>query len=130
MAAVLRRGDQVLLCHRSPTRQWYPDVWDFAGGHVEVGERPRSALARELREELGVELVEVDPDPIIKVTDAPAGLELTVWVCTSWQGVVENLQSDEHDEIGWFKRQDLAGLAMADQSYLPVLERLLEPERR
>ena len=52
--ALLRRDDRVLLCHRSPDREWFPDVWDFPGGHVEPGERPEDALVRELAEELGV----------------------------------------------------------------------------
>jgi NUDIX domain len=34
VAVILRRGNQLLLCHRSPGRRWFPDVWDFPGGHV------------------------------------------------------------------------------------------------
>jgi 8-oxo-dGTP diphosphatase len=47
---------RILLCHRSPERQWYPDVWDLPLGHVEPGENPGDALKRELHEELGVTL--------------------------------------------------------------------------
>lgn len=48
-----RRGD-VLLCRRRPGGR-FGLKWEFPGGKVEPGETPRSALARELREELGIE---------------------------------------------------------------------------
>jgi mutator protein MutT len=34
----------------------FPNHWDFFGGHVEAGESPETALVRELKEELGMEL--------------------------------------------------------------------------
>jgi mutator protein MutT len=54
VAGLLVRQGRVLLCHRSPDRAWYPDVWDFPGGHVEAGETAPDALVREVREEVGV----------------------------------------------------------------------------
>jgi 8-oxo-dGTP pyrophosphatase MutT (NUDIX family) len=65
VAVILRRGDQLLLCHRSPGRRWFPDVWDFPGGHVELGERPEDALRREVAEELEAELQGVDGSPVL-----------------------------------------------------------------
>lgn len=38
-----------------------PSMWEYPGGKVEAGESPMDALAREWREELGVE-VEVGPE--------------------------------------------------------------------
>lgn len=43
--------DRVMLVN--PT---YKDLWDIPGGYLQPGETPTSALRRELREELGVEL--------------------------------------------------------------------------
>jgi 8-oxo-dGTP diphosphatase len=78
VAAILRDDDRVLLCHRSPHRQWFPNVWDLPGGHVDAGEQPEEAVRRELLEELGVELGDLD-DPLLRQIDAEAGVDLTVW---------------------------------------------------
>jgi 8-oxo-dGTP diphosphatase len=52
-AGVLIRdsSDRVLLV--KPT---YKDGWDIPGGYVEPGESPKQAAAREVREELGIEV--------------------------------------------------------------------------
>ena len=52
--AMLLRGTNVLLARRSSGRRNYPDRWSFPGGHVETGEAPDDALARELQEEIGL----------------------------------------------------------------------------
>ena len=53
VAAAVERDGRVMLCQRRP------DVhnalkWEFPGGKIEPGESPEAALARELREELGI----------------------------------------------------------------------------
>lgn len=125
VAAVLLRAGQVLLCHRSPGRRWYPDVWDFPGGHVLPGERPEDALRREVAEELGAELEGTDGGPLLHRLDPQAGLDLTIWVSRRWRGAITNLQPEEHDAIGWFGKGELDGLALADPSYLGLLRDLL-----
>jgi 8-oxo-dGTP pyrophosphatase MutT (NUDIX family) len=56
VGAMLVRADAVLLSHRSVDREWFPDVWDHPGGHAEANETPTQAVAREVREEIGVTL--------------------------------------------------------------------------
>jgi 8-oxo-dGTP diphosphatase len=53
-AAVIVEGGRVLLTQRK-RGQHLEGAWEFPGGKVERGEDPRDALARELREEIGVE---------------------------------------------------------------------------
>ena len=58
VAAVIERngpdGKMILIGQRLPGGR-HPGKWEFPGGKVEPGEEPRAALARELREELGIE---------------------------------------------------------------------------
>ena len=126
VAVILRRDDQLLLCHRAPSRRWYPGVWDFAGGHVEPGETPGAALRREVAEELGVTLDAVDGAPVLRQSRPQTALDLTVWTSRHWHGPVRNLQPHEHDEIAWFTAAELPALTFADPSYLPLLRSIAD----
>lgn len=59
-AAVIRRGDEVLLTRR-PEGKHLAGKWEFPGGKVEPYESPEEALAREIREELGIEIENLRP---------------------------------------------------------------------
>jgi 8-oxo-dGTP diphosphatase len=52
-AALMLRGDEVLICQRRPDQPMALQ-WEFPGGKIEPGESPEIALARELDEELGI----------------------------------------------------------------------------
>ena len=55
VAAVIRRGDKVLLASRPADKP--PAGWEFPGGKVEPGETLGAAVIRELAEELGVRVM-------------------------------------------------------------------------
>jgi 8-oxo-dGTP diphosphatase len=54
VAALILRDSKILVCQRRRDDS-HALQWEFPGGKVEAGEIPQAALARELREELGVE---------------------------------------------------------------------------
>ncbi len=57
VAAVIERSDRRLLIGQRRRNDTSALKWEFPGGKVQNGEEPESALARELREELGADLV-------------------------------------------------------------------------
>ncbi len=121
VTAALYRGSEVLLCHRSPSRRWYPNVWDFPGGHVDDLEFPREALIRELREELAIEVAEADVAGQPHQTILGAGFHMSVWRIEAWTGEPFNAQEDEHDEIRWFGLAEALALPLAHAAYPALL---------
>lgn len=63
-AAILVERGRVLLTQRKRGTH-LEGAWEFPGGKVEPGEDPKDALARELREEIGVDVAVGD---IVEVT--------------------------------------------------------------
>src|SRR5215468_3756767 len=56
VAAIIERSDRRLLIGQRRKHDTSPLKWEFPGGKVRTGESFEQALARELREELGVNL--------------------------------------------------------------------------
>jgi 8-oxo-dGTP diphosphatase len=122
-AGIVLRDAQVLLCHRSPDRVWYPDVWDLPGGHVAIGETPRHALARELREELGIAIT-VPAEPEFARLMAP-DFDCRLWVITEWVGTPSNMAPHEHDDVAWWSWPAIDGLRLAHEDYPALIRRAL-----
>jgi 8-oxo-dGTP pyrophosphatase MutT (NUDIX family) len=112
LGALAHEG-RVLLGHRSPLKRAYPNVWDLPGGVIEEGESELAALARELHEELGVEIATRSVTLLCQLTVRPAGepVRLGAWLVLDWHGTPSNCAPEEHDEIGWFGLDELPPLA-------------------
>jgi 8-oxo-dGTP diphosphatase len=76
---------------------------------MEHGESELGALSRELDEELGVEIATGSVSHLGRSTAGPANERalLTAWLVRDWQGTPANLAPEEHDDIGWFGREDM-----------------------
>lgn len=95
--------------HRRPDKAANPDVWDLPGGLIEAGESELGALARELQEELGVQIAPDSVSHLCRLIAGPADgpALLSAWLVRDWQGTPANVAPEEHDGMGWFGLEDL-----------------------
>jgi 8-oxo-dGTP diphosphatase len=91
-----------------------------AGGSVEVGEDPVTALARELEEEWGVLPERLDVEALVRL---PSGMAMLVG--QAWVGSEPNVTRDhEHDAHAWWPA-DVAAWPDEAHSQLRLMGRLL-----
>lgn len=84
-AVILRPDGRVLLAQRPPGRA-YAGYWEFPGGKLEPGETPAQALARELNEELGIEVRRAAPWVVQEYVYPHAHVELNFFRVFAWTG--------------------------------------------
>jgi 8-oxo-dGTP diphosphatase len=85
-AAVIERADGAVLLAQRPTGKVYAGYWEFPGGKVEAGEPVADALARELHEELGIEVRDSYPWLTRVFTYPHATVRLNFRRVTRWKG--------------------------------------------
>ena len=119
-AAIIRDGDNVLVCQRRRGSA-FELKWEFPGGKVEDGEEPRACLARELREELGIE-ASIGTQVYRTSHRYPNGfaVELFFFRVEHFRGVPENRA---FEAVRWVVPRDLASLDFleADREMVALL---------
>jgi len=115
---------RILLARRTEGRD-LAGLWEFPGGKREPGESPEAALARELREELGIE-VELGA-PLIAVPQRypHKRLRLDVRHVRAWHG---SAKGHEGQALAWVPPARLASYAMPPAD-IPVVAALLQADR-
>lgn len=110
---------RVLLAER-PAGKHLAGYWEFPGGKVEPGEAPLAALARELHEELGIELESAEPLIRVPWQYDDRQLLLDAWRVNRWKGTP---QSMEGQALQWWQPADIEphGMTPADRPILHAL---------
>jgi 8-oxo-dGTP diphosphatase len=118
LAAVIRRGDRILLCKR-PAHKRHGGLWEFPGGKLENGESLLEAARRELSEELGLHATSVG-EPLFVCQD-PGSSFVIEFVEVIAEGEPVAL---EHEEVRWIAigESEEMQLAPADVRFLALIQ--------
>ena len=113
---LIERDGRVLVAQRPPGKA-LAGKWEFPGGKIEPGEAAEACLARELREELGIE-VEVG-EALAPATHAYGFrvIRLLPFLCRLRAGVP---CAHEHSALRWCTPDEIATLDLSPAD-LPVL---------
>jgi 8-oxo-dGTP diphosphatase len=125
-AVALIDADGRLLIAQRPEGKQLAGLWEFPGGKVEQGERPETALVRELKEELAIDVTESCLAPLTFASHAYDDFHLLMplYVCRRWKG---DVTSNEGQALKWVRAKDLRQYPMppADLPLIPHLVELL-----
>lgn len=118
VCAVIEHGGRVLLAQR-PLDKHLPLKWEFAGGKVEPGEDPAAAIIREIREELGCEVIITRALPRFPFDYTRVVIEMIPFVCVLAR---DSALPHPHEHVGlaWVPPDELTAYDLAPAD-LPVV---------
>ena len=102
VAAIVRKGDKIFATQRG-YGEW-KDWWEFPGGKIEVGETPKEALVREIREELSAEICVEEFLCTVECDYPKCHLTMHCYFC---EQVGEALCLNEHEAAKWLCKDEL-----------------------
>ncbi len=108
--ALIDADNRVLIAQRPPGKAM-AGLWEFPGGKVHEGETPEAALARELAEELGIDIAPACLAPFTFASHRYADFHLLMplYVCRKWRGEVH---PREGQQIKWIRAARLGDFEM------------------
>ncbi|GAA5207595.1 (deoxy)nucleoside triphosphate pyrophosphohydrolase [Microbacterium kyungheense] len=124
VGAVIVRDGNVLCAKRGPWGS-LAGHWEFPGGKVEPGETARSALEREIAEELACS-IDVGANLTTTIHEYDFGV---VTLTTFWCRLIEGTpQLVEHAEVRWCPPSELESLDWAPAD-VPAMRMIVEGAR-
>lgn len=128
VAAVITDDRGRFLLAQRPAHKKLGLKWEFPGGKVEPGETPEAALARELREELGIEITGIEPLPLFRHDYGFAVIDMIPLRCRLAPASPVP-HAHEHVGLVWAELAALGSYDLAPAD-LPVVEELRKENRQ
>jgi 8-oxo-dGTP diphosphatase len=123
--ALIDADGRVLLAQR-PEGKPMAGLWEFPGGKIDAGETPETALIRELKEELDIDVAASCLAPLSFASHAYERFHvlLLLYVCRRWQG---DVTAQEGQSLKWVSSERLTDYPMpaADKPLVAMLKDLM-----
>jgi len=116
-AVIIRQDGKLLACQRN-SQTSLPSKWEFPGGKIEKNESPKSALKREILEELQIHINILKSLSTVVHQYPDFEIALSPYICE-----IQNSDTPiaiEHSEIRWVSTLEAKKLDWAEAD-LPVL---------
>lgn len=113
-AIIFDREGKILVLRRSGTALSNPGKWDFPGGDLEFGEDAIGGIIREIREEAGLEVKNLNLFDV----ESHINKEGDFWVTIAYiaKAVSDKvILSYEHDEFKWLTAEDFLKLESSEK---------------
>ena len=130
VCAVIEDNQGLVLIAQRPAHKHLGLKWEFAGGKVERGESPESALIREIKEELGCDIAIHRPLPRSVHNYGDVVIEMIPFVC-HLTPASPGPHPHEHVAVRWVAPEELRSIDLAAAD-LPVVDSYekVRPNRR
>lgn len=117
---IINDNKEILLEKRSPNKKYSPNKYGLCAGHVMVGESLKTALVREIEEEIGIK---VNEDDLVSFGEKEYIREVTNSHITYFYYIRLNLkesdftiQEEELTEVKWFKIEEIKELVASNDN--------------
>lgn len=121
VAAVIRGDSDSILIAKRPDHLHQGGLWEFPGGKVDDGEAVCDALARELDEELAIEVKAAEPFMEIHHDYSDKSVFLDIWTVEQFEG---EPQGNEGQQVRWVSRNELRSYDFPEAN-LAIIDKLL-----
>lgn len=96
----LRNETEVLLIKGAPQKRIWANLYNGVGGHVESGEGVITAARREVREETGITIPDLELRAVVNIDAGDTALGIIMFVFTGWTEQ-RRTQRTEEGELRW-----------------------------
>ncbi len=122
-AAIIQMNDKILCFQRGPSKfEYISNKYEFPGGKIEEGEMPENALIREIKEELNLDIYQLDFFQTIEHQYPDFKITMHAFKC--FASNFEEIQLHEHLTFQQLSLSDLSSLDWAAAD-IPFVEQLI-----